>query len=134
MVTKATPNGYIDSKCHINRLKSSINCLIGYSDFISCSWPRGRTHTHTSTHTCILTSRTKAISRNQACGRHAPGLKCRFYLVIFLNQGLVVSNEELHDSTSHQSETVAHPKLYTSMCVLLPITCSFCAVNILWSL
>ena len=30
-VTKAMPIGYIDSKCHIKRLKSTKTCLIGYS-------------------------------------------------------------------------------------------------------
>ena len=29
---------YIDSKCHIRKLKSTRTCLIGYSDFISREW------------------------------------------------------------------------------------------------
>ena len=37
-VTKTTPIGYIDSKCHIKNLKSSKTCLIGYSGLISCQW------------------------------------------------------------------------------------------------
>ena len=51
-ITKATPISYIDSKCHIKKLKSSRTCLIGYSDFISSRMVfnslRGKdTHTHT---------------------------------------------------------------------------------------
>ena len=33
-VAKATPISYIDSKCHIKKLKSIRTCLIGYSGFI----------------------------------------------------------------------------------------------------
>ena len=64
IVTKAPPINSIDSKCRTKKLKSSRTCLIGYSGFISHEWfliARGRTHTH------IQTSRTKAISRSQAC-------------------------------------------------------------------
>ena len=69
-VTKATPIGYIDSKCHIKRLKSSKTYLIGFQDShhaTSYSWSRGWTHTHTHIHTNTHTDvRTKVISRNQA--------------------------------------------------------------------
>ena len=61
-VTKAMSIGYIDSKYHIKKLKSSRTCLIGYSGFIS----RERfliVDTHIHTHTDI---RAKTISRNQA--------------------------------------------------------------------
>ena len=34
-ITKATPIGYIDSKCNISKVISSRSCLIGYSGFIS---------------------------------------------------------------------------------------------------
>ena len=38
------------------------------------------THTHTHTHTHV---RTETILRNQACGRHAPGLKMKKpYMII----------------------------------------------------
>ena len=42
--------GYIDSKCHMSKLKSSRTCLIGYSGFISSEWffiAWGWTHKHT---------------------------------------------------------------------------------------
>ena len=80
-VTETMPIGYIDSKCHISKLKSSRICLIGYSGFISHEWgfysfggadTQTHTHTYTNTHTDI---HTKMISRNQACGGRAPGLK-----------------------------------------------------------
>ena len=71
-ITKATSTCYIDSKCHINKLKSSKICLIGYSNFISREW------FSIAWHTCILSSRTKAISRNQVrAGQHMSGLKFR---------------------------------------------------------
>ena len=34
-ITKATPIGYIDIKCHIRKLKGSGNCLIGNSGLIT---------------------------------------------------------------------------------------------------
>ena len=59
---------YINSKCHISKLKSRRTCLIGYSGLISSEWffiAQGtdtQTHTHINTDVC-----TKVISRNQAC-------------------------------------------------------------------
>ena len=70
-IAKATPIGYINSKCHIKRLKSSRTCLIGYSGFISrhqlfmASGADTHTHTHTHTHTRILTSRTKQFQETR---------------------------------------------------------------------
>ena len=37
-VTKDILISYINSKCHIMKLKSSRTCLIGYSGFISREW------------------------------------------------------------------------------------------------
>ena len=62
-VTKAMPISYIDSKCHIKKMKRSRTCLIGYSDFISHEWifiVWGATHTQT------LTSQTKETRRMPA--------------------------------------------------------------------
>ena len=62
LVTKAPPINSIDSKCHTKKLRT---CSIGCSDFISHEWlliAQGQTHKQTR----IPTSRTKAISRNQA--------------------------------------------------------------------
>ena len=64
-VTKATPISYIDSKCHISKLKTSGICLIGYSGFIA--WGQTHKHTHTHAHTHIhIDVHTKVFSRNQA--------------------------------------------------------------------
>ena len=66
-VTRATPIGYINSKCHIKKLKSSRICLIGYLGFILLEWfliAWEWTYTQTHKHTDV---RMKTISRNQAC-------------------------------------------------------------------
>ena len=57
-VTNAMPIGYINSNCHISKMKSSRTCLIGYSDVISnewffIAWGWGHTHTHIYTHVYI---------------------------------------------------------------------------------
>ena len=46
-ITKATPIGYIDIKCHIIKLKSSETCLIGYLGLITCDSLEADTQTHT---------------------------------------------------------------------------------------
>ena len=61
-INKAPSINSIDSKFHTDKLKGSRTCLIGYSDFILNSFKGVHTHRHT----CIPTSRTKAVSGNQA--------------------------------------------------------------------
>ena len=55
-VTKPTPIGYIDIKCHIKKLKSSKTCLIGCSGFNSHEWfvIAWGANTQTQTHTDFL--------------------------------------------------------------------------------
>ena len=65
-VSKATPIGYIDSKCHIKRL-SSKTCLIDYSGFI-CIMFRGG-------HTYVAHLHRSDFKKPGVCRPSAPGLK-----------------------------------------------------------
>ena len=79
-VTKAMPIGYIDSKCHISKVKGSRTCLIDYSDFISREvfHSLGGGHTHTSTHTDFPDK--SNFKKPGACGRCTPGLKIKYLI------------------------------------------------------
>ena len=81
LFTKATPTNYTiryDFNCHINERETPTTCLTNHKSSISHhitplvinSLGGGHTHTHTHTHArthaSILTSWTKAISRNQS--------------------------------------------------------------------
>ena len=81
-ITKAPPINSIDSKCHIERLKSSKTYLIGYySDFISREWfliAWGWTHTRACTHTDFPDKR----NFKKPGGQHAPGLKTSVIITV----------------------------------------------------
>jgi len=78
---KATPTNYMIHHffiCHINKRETPTTCLTNHKGSISYHITPlvinilGGGHTHT----CIQTSQTKAISRNQSCTSwHMPGLK-----------------------------------------------------------
>ena len=76
-VTKALPISYLDSKCHIKKMKSSRTCLTNHTGQLHIMplviMPSREGTTHTNTNTFWESNFYKPGV--PACGRRVPGLK-----------------------------------------------------------
>ena len=75
---------YNEAEKQYNLFSQSHTVHITLYHATSYSWPRGRTHRHTDTHTRIHLHRSD-FKKPGACGRRAPGLKM---LTLILDTGI----------------------------------------------